>query len=243
METPAARALGITMETWANGLPLSRSPSLSGSDDFHRAACHTPNSSTSWEVVSTLEFEMPLLVNQSPDDPNTFWLGDGARDGSSSMDGEVVANRSSVSVVEHASFLLGAEAAQPFSPTDCCSAAEAGAALDEAISAHHASASAKASNNDGPLVGSSEATGQNRFAKMFYSCPGQFPPDGSSDASCAAYANSTPSISGHHAMLGVAATVEITSLRAFLGEEVPAFPFAVAAAQHASCNRSAELVA
>jgi len=215
---------------------------MSGSDDFHRVpssqASGTPSSSTSWEVVSTLEFEMPPLANQSPDDPTSFWLRDGVRDGSSSMHGEVAAIGSSISVDDHASFLLEAEVAQPFSPADCCSASVAGTALDGAISVYHATTSAKVSSSNGPLVSISEATGPNRFAKMFYHCPGQLPPDGSNNASCTACANSTPSISGHHATLGVA-TVEIMSLRAFLGEDVPAFPFAVAAVQHACCSSSA----
>jgi len=232
------------MQTWANDVPLPRSPSLSGSDDFNRRvpssqASGTPNSSTSWEVVSAPEFEMPPLANQSLDDPNS-WLGDSARDATVSMHGETATNGSCVSVFDPAFFLLEAEAAQPCSPTDSCSASVAGAAIDEAISVHLATA--KASGSDGPLSSSSEAMGQNHLANVFRCCQEQGPPDGHADASCTAYASKTPSITGHHAMLGVAAaaTVEITSLRAFLGEEVPAFPFAVSALQHACCGSSAE---
>jgi len=230
------------METWTNGLPLLQSPSLSGSDDIHRApsvqSLGTPNSSTSWEVVSSLEFEMPPLVNPSPDEFTAFWLGDGARDGSSSMHGEAAANGISISVVDHDSFLLEADAAQHSSPTDCCSASvagatAAGAALDEAIPVHRATASVKAPTIDGPLVGGLEPTGQNRLTKMLYSRPGEVPAD-STDACCTAHTN----ISGHDAIRGGPGTEETMDLKSFLGEEVPSFPFAVAALH--GCSSSAE---
>jgi len=218
---------------------------LNGSDDFHKApssqAPGTPNSSTtSWEVVSPLEFQLPPLANQLPDDLNALRLGDGAYDRSSSTHGEIAADGSSTSAVDLASLLLEAELAQPSSPNSCCSASEAGAALGEALFANRVTKSAKVSSSNGPPLGGFEAVGQNHAAKMIYSCPGQVLPDGSSDASCTTRPNSTPSISGRHAMLGVAATVEIKSLRAFLGEEVPAFPFAGAAVHHSRCSSSAE---
>jgi len=221
---------------------------LSGSDDFHRATSFqslgTPNSSASWEVVDTLEFEMPSVVNLLPEEPTSCWLGDDARDENSSMQDEAAANGISISVVDYASLSLEADVAQPSSPTDyyrsasVASASAAGAALDEAIPGHSAAAPAKVPTIDSPLVDDFEPTGQNQSTKIFYSCPGQVPVDNLVDACCAAHTNSTPSISGHHAMLGGAGTVEIMSVRAFLGEEVPFFPFAVAAAH--GCSSSAE---